>query len=123
LHYLRSKKIAKSTGIINAAVHEEESPKVFDPEEEKRREADKLLQQRFKTFDLYYKDMCNLFDVWDRASGNIFRQSSPSEKSDHDEHLIAKKNKKDIKGNNNNFNKYLLFFNLQFEKVKLKSIK
>ncbi len=94
--FLRLKKLAKPTGI--ATVHEEEVPKVVDPEEEKRREAEKLLQQRFKTFELYYKDISNLLDVWDRASGNIYRQPSPSEKSDHDEHLIRGKNKKDVKG-------------------------
>ncbi len=71
--------------------------KVIDPEEEKRKEAEKLLQQRFKTFDLYFKDLSNLLDAWDRTQGNIFRQPSPSEKSDHDEHLTSKK-KKDTKG-------------------------
>ena len=70
--------------------------KVIDPEEEKRKEAEKLLQQRFKTFDLYFKDLSNLLDAWDRTQGNIFRQPSPSEKSDHDDHLTSKK-KKDTK--------------------------
>jgi hypothetical protein len=95
--YLRTKKGAKA--------HADEEPlppqvikeKIIDPEEEKRKEAEKLLQQRFKTFDLYFKDLCNLLDAWDRTQGNIFRQPSPSEKSDHDEHLTSKK-KKDIKG-------------------------
>ncbi len=86
-------------------MHEEEAPRVIDPEEEKRKEADKLLQQRFKTFELYNKDISNLLDVWDRASGNIFRQSSPSEKSEHEENLIRGRNKKDVKG------KYLLLYN------------
>ncbi len=77
----------------------EEVPKekLIDPEEEKRKEAEKLLQQRFKTFDLYFKDLCLLFDNWDRAQGNIFRQSSPSDPADHDDHLAAGKKKKDTK--------------------------
>ena len=83
---------------MNSILHEEEMPKILDPEEEKRKESEKLLQQRFKTFDLYYKDIVNLLDVWDRASGNIFRQSSPSEKSEHEEHINTKKNKKEVKG-------------------------
>lgn len=70
---------------------------MIDPEEEKRKEAEKLLQQRFKTFELHYKDISNLMDVWDRATGSIFRQMSPSEKSEHEEHL-NRKNKKDLKG-------------------------
>jgi len=98
LSILRTKKGAKA----HAADDEPLVPqvikeKVIDPEEEKRKEAEKLLQQRFKTFDLYFKDLCNLLDAWDRTQGNIFRQPSPSEKSDHDEHLTSKK-KKDIKG-------------------------
>jgi hypothetical protein len=91
------KKLTKGPQV--AASHEEEAPKekIIDPEEEKRKEAEKFLQQRFKTFDLYFKDLCNLLDAWDRTQGNIFRQPSPSEKSDHDDHLTSKK-KKDTKG-------------------------
>jgi len=66
-----------------------------DPEQERRREAEKLLQQRFKTFDLHYKDVTMLLDAWDRTQGNIFRQPSPSEKSEHEEsNLTANKAKK-----------------------------
>ena len=72
------------------------------PEEERRREAEKLLQQRFKTFDLHFKDIVSLLDAWDRSQGNIFRQPSPSEKSEHeDANALAsnKKNKNQAKGN------------------------
>ena len=72
--------------------------KQVNPEEEKRKEAEKLLQQRFKTFDLYFKDITHLLDAWDRAQGGIFRQASPSEKSEHDDHAPSKKSKKDLKG-------------------------
>lgn len=81
------------------APHEEEVivPKVIDPEEEKRKEAEKLLQQRFKTFDVYIKDIMHLLDAWDRTQGNIFRQLSPSEKSEHDDHLTGRRTKKETK--------------------------
>jgi len=66
-----------------------------DPEAERRREAEKLLQQRFKTFDLHFKDVTNLLEAWDRTQGSIFRQPSPSEKSEHEEStLTAGKTKK-----------------------------
>ena len=64
---------------------------VIDLEEEKRKEAEKLIQQRFKTFDLYYKDISMLLEAWDRTHGCLFRQPSPSEKSEHDEHIAKKK--------------------------------
>lgn len=69
--------------------------KKLTPEEEKKREAEKLLQQRFKTFDLYSKEINSLMELWDRSQGAIFRQPSPSEKSEHDDHL----NKKNLKAN------------------------
>ncbi|CAF0787663.1 unnamed protein product [Brachionus calyciflorus] len=78
---------------INKAAHEEEpviKEKMIDPEEEKRKEAEKLLQQRFKTFDLHFKELCNLLEAWDRTQGTVFRQPSPSEKSDPDDHLPKK---------------------------------
>lgn len=59
--------------------------KIIDPEEEKRKEAEKFLQQRFKTFDIHFKELCNLLDAWDRTQGTVFRQPSPSEKSDPDD--------------------------------------
>lgn len=59
--------------------------KVIDPEEEKRKEAEKFLQQRFKTFEIHFKELCNLLDAWDRTQGTVFRQPSPSEKSDPDD--------------------------------------
>ena len=71
--------------------------KVLSPEEEKKREAEKLLQQRFKTFELYSKEINSLMDLWDRTQGCIFRQPSPSEKSEHDDHQANKKVKKDTK--------------------------
>lgn len=72
-------------------VHEEETvTKIIDPEEEKRREAERLLQQRFKTFDVHYKDICSLLEAWDRTQGNIFRQSSPSDKSELEDHLAKR---------------------------------
>jgi hypothetical protein len=82
--------------------HEEEQPQVKEekkltPEEEKKREAEKLLQQRFKTFDLYSKEIVSLMELWDRSQGSIFRQPSPSEKSEHDDHS-NKKNAKNVKG-------------------------
>lgn len=67
--------------------------KIIDPEEEKRKEAEKFLQQRFKTFDIHFKELCNLLDAWDRTQGTVFRQPSPSEKSDPDDHLPNKKPK------------------------------
>lgn len=73
--------------------------KVLNPEEEKKREAEKLLQQRFKTFDLYCKEINSLMELWDRTQGCIFRQPSPSEKSEHDDHLANRKLKKDTKEN------------------------
>lgn len=76
-------------------------PKVIDPEEEKRKEAEKFLQQRFKTFDVHFKDICNLLEAWDRTQGNIFRQPSPSDKSELEDHLAARKIKKDAKCNQN----------------------
>lgn len=79
------------------AVEEETGPKIIDPEEEKRREDERLLQQRFKTFDVHFKDICNLLEAWDRTQGNIFRQSSPSEKSELEEHQTARRNKKEAK--------------------------
>jgi hypothetical protein len=42
-----------------------------------------------------------LLDAWDRSQGNIFRQPSPSEKSDHEDHnKNNQKNKKDTKSKN-----------------------
>lgn len=78
-----------------AQVHDEEQPKeakVLNPEEEKKREAEKLLQQRFKTFDLYSKEINSLMELWDRSTGSIFRQASPSEKSEHEDHQANKRN-------------------------------
>ena len=46
---------------------------------------------RYKTFELFFKDISQLFDSWDRTQGTIYRQPSPSEKSEHDEHLAIKK--------------------------------
>ncbi len=91
---------------------QDEAPKekLVDPEEEKRKEAEKLLQQRFKTFDLYFKDLCLLFDNWDRSQGNIFRQSSPSDPADHDDHLAAGKKKKDTKSES--FSLFFFYFRL-----------
>ena len=57
------------------------------------------MQQRFKTFELYYKEIVHLLDAWDRTQGNIFRQPSPSEKSEHEDQLAGKKKLKDAKGN------------------------
>ena len=68
-------------------------PKIIDPEEEKRREAERLLQQRFKTFDAHFKDICSLLDAWDRTQGNIFTQSSPLDKSEIDDHLVTRRNR------------------------------
>lgn len=67
-------------------------------EEEKKREAEKFLQQRFKTFDVHFKDIVNLLDAWDRSQGNIFRQSSPSEKSEHEDPSVNKAKKNAPKG-------------------------
>ena len=82
--------------------HQEEEftrERTIDPEDEKRIETEKLLQQRFKTFDLYCKEMNHLLEAWDRTQGNIFRQPSPSEKSEHEDQLAATKKKaKDLKG-------------------------
>lgn len=72
-----------------------------NPEEEKKREAEKLLQQRFKTFDLHFKDIINLLDSWDRTQGNIFRQPSPSEKSEHEDAAAASNKKNKNAGKNN----------------------
>lgn len=78
--------------------HEEDlAPKIIDPEEEKRREAERLLQQRFKTFDVHFKDICALLEAWDRTQGNIFRQSSPSDKSELEDHLTTRRKIKDLK--------------------------
>ena len=84
--------------------HEEEQPgqvkeeKKLTPEEEKKREVEKLLQQRFKTFDLYAKEIISLMELWDRSQGSIFRQPSPSEKSEHEDHSNKKNPKGGVKG-------------------------
>ncbi len=93
----QQKAAAKQTGGGQAGSllsHDEDlmsKEKFIDPEEEKRKEAEKLLQQRFKTFELYYKDICNLLDVWDRTVGNVYRQPSPSDKSELEDHALAKR--------------------------------
>jgi hypothetical protein len=79
--------------------------KKLTPEEEKKREAEKLLQQRFKTFDLYSKEINSLMELWDRSQGAIFRQPSPSEKSEHDDHL----NKKNLKAYQKSINQLVNF--------------
>lgn len=87
--FLRKNKILKASSC-------DEDKEKNNPEEEKKREAEKLLQQRFKTFDVHFKDITNLLDAWDRTQGNIFRQPSPSEKSEHEENTttIGKGNSK-----------------------------
>lgn len=88
-------------------LHEEDPLlKIIDPEEEKRREAERLLQQRFKTFEVHFKDIFNLLEAWDRTQGNIFRQSSPSDKSELEDHTVTKRFKKDLKSK---FFRYLNF--------------
>jgi hypothetical protein len=88
-------------GKTTSGSHDEEpiKEKIIDPEEEKRKEAEKLLQQRFKTFDVHFKDICSLLDAWDRTQGNIFRQPSPSDKSELEDHLTARKNRNATKSN------------------------
>ena len=67
----------------------------IDPEEEKRKEAERFLQQKFKTFDKYYNDVCALLDTWDRSQGTIYKPTSPFEnKSDHDEPALNTQNRK-----------------------------
>lgn len=91
------KRVKKATKL---PIHEEEPiAKIIDPDEEKRREVERLLQQRFKTFEVHFKDICSLLDAWDRTQGNIFRQSSPSEKSELEDHTVNKRLKKDLKSN------------------------
>jgi hypothetical protein len=70
---------------------EQSKEKIYDPEEEKRREAERVLQQRFKTFELYFKEIAQLFDLWDRTQGTIYRQPSASDRSEHDDHLANKR--------------------------------
>lgn len=90
-------------------LHEEDPLlKIIDPEEEKRREAERLLQQRFKTFEVHFKDICNLLEAWDRTQGNIFRQSSPSDKSELEDHTVTKRFKKDLKS------KFFRYLNFQY---------
>jgi hypothetical protein len=79
-------------------VSKDDKQATIDLEEEKRKEAEKYLQQRFKTFEIHLKEISSLLDAWDRSMGNIFRQASPSDRSDHDEHLLTKKNKREAKG-------------------------
>ena len=54
----------------------------------------KIFILRYKTFDLFFKDVSALFDSWDRTQGTIYRQPSPSEKSDHDDVHVKKTLKK-----------------------------
>lgn len=59
---------------------------VIDPEEEKKKEAERALQQKFKTFDKFFNEVCALLDTWDRSQGTIYKPPSPFEnKSEHDE--------------------------------------
>jgi hypothetical protein len=83
-----------SKDVLHEDDHFSKSNEKLIEEENKKREAEKLLQQRFKTFDLFYKDIVNLLEAWDRTQGNIYRQPSPSEKSEHEDPAIVAKNKK-----------------------------
>ena len=81
-------------------LHDDENQRLnekHNQEEEKKRESEKLLQQRFKTFDFHFKDIVNLLDAWDRTQGNIYRQPSPSEKSEHEDPIAAKNKKQPVK--------------------------
>ncbi len=92
LNRKQRKRLDSSSKIGQFSGEEEQSKeKLIDPEEEKRKDAERLIHQKFKTFDLFFKDICQLFDTWDRTQCTVYRQPSPSDKSEHDDHLAVKK--------------------------------
>ncbi len=107
------RKLSKHDSTSKFGEEEQSKEKMSDIEDEKRRDIERSLQQRsaflirhvnvnrqcldlicfcrYKTFELYYKDMNQLFDLWDRTQGTIYRQPSASDRSDHDDHMTTKR--------------------------------